>query len=43
MNYGGWLVLIFTWGIILFLFAYSFVKILREENAAPGKKPDENN
>jgi hypothetical protein len=41
MNYGGWLVLIITWGIILFLFAFSFVKILTEDNA-PDKDADEN-
>ena len=42
MKYGGWLVLIVTWGIILFLFAFSFVKILREEDTAPDKDADEN-
>jgi hypothetical protein len=35
MKTSGWIVLITTWGIILSMFAFSFVKILRENDKDP--------
>jgi uncharacterized PurR-regulated membrane protein YhhQ (DUF165 family) len=30
MKTGGWIVLITTWGIVLYMFIFSFTKILKE-------------
>jgi len=35
MNIGGWIMLLFSWGVILTLLIYSFVKILREKEKGP--------
>ncbi len=42
MKISGWLVLITTWGIILAMFAFSFVKILREQNKENDGQSDSN-
>jgi len=36
MKTGGWVMIVVTWGIILFMFVFSFVKILKEHNSSRG-------
>jgi hypothetical protein len=37
MRFGGWIMLLFSWGVILTLLIYSYFKILREKEKRPKK------
>ncbi|MCX6825846.1 MAG: hypothetical protein NTV06_01065 [candidate division Zixibacteria bacterium] len=40
MRTGGWLMLLFSWGVILALLIYSFVRILGEKEKAADSGDD---
>jgi hypothetical protein len=39
MTTGGWIMLLFSWGVIITLLIFSFVRILGEKEKGSGKEP----